>query len=279
MTLLFIELVSLQAQLASWRTAGDRIALVPTMGALHAGHLQLIEVASTYADRVVATIFVNPKQFAPHEDFAKYPRRLDEDRALLASEGCDLVWAPKVETIYPQNFATSVDVGALGTLLEGAIRPHHFVGVATVVTRLLMLVRPDIACFGEKDFQQLQIIRQVVRDLALPVTILGVPTVRADDGLALSSRNAYLSADARQKAAALPRILQETMIKLQSNMTAAEPVLEDARQALQAAGFVLDYLELVDAETLKPSTDPSRPQRLMAAVRLGTTRLIDNMAL
>lgn len=277
MSFTLTDVAALRAQVAAWRGAGARIAFVPTMGALHAGHAALVTRARQEADRVVVSIFVNPKQFAPHEDFNRYPRQLDKDAVLLQSVGCDCLFAPTVETIYPPGFATTVDPGALATVLEGAVRPGHFVGVATVVTRLLQLVAPDSAYFGEKDYQQLLVIKQIVRDLALPFAIHGVATVRAEDGLALSSRNAYLSAAERAQALVLPQTLQR--------IAAAAPaaadlgaLLEDGRKAIQQAGCALDYFALCDAESLAPIATLSRPARLLVAAKVGTTRLIDNAA-
>lgn len=277
MSFIIADVAALRRQVASWRSAGERVAFVPTMGALHAGHAALVTRARQEADRVVVSIFVNPKQFAPHEDFNRYPRQLEQDAALLQSVGCDCLFAPTVETIYPAGFATSVDPGALATVLEGAVRPGHFVGVATVVTRLLQLVAPDSAFFGEKDYQQLLVIRQIVRDLALPFVIHGVATVRAEDGLALSSRNAYLSAAERAQALVLPQTLQRIAAAAPSapDITA---LLEGGRSAIQQAGGALDYLVLGDAATLAPLAMLDRPARLLVAAKVGTTRLIDNVA-
>lgn len=277
MTVLCHELIGLHATIAAWRATGDTVAFVPTMGALHDGHLTLVKTARQTAKRVVTSIFVNPTQFGPHEDFSRYPRQLEQDRALLTTAGCDALFAPDVATIYPPGFATSIDPGAIATILEGAIRPGHFAGVATVVTRLLMLVRPDTALFGEKDYQQLLVIQQTVRDLALPVQIIGVPTVRAADGLALSSRNAYLSPEERSRALTLSATLHDCATQLAAGEDMAA-VLQDGRDRITAAGFALDYLELRDATTLAPIDQVIAPARLLVAAKIGTTRLIDNMA-
>ncbi len=258
--------------------APSRVALVPTMGALHAGHLALIAAArAAGATHVVASIFVNPTQFGPHEDFDRYPRDEAADAAALTAAGTDLLFAPDVAAIYPPGFATTVSVGGLSTVLDGAARPGHFDGVATVVAKLLIAAGPDLAVFGEKDWQQLAVIRRLVADLALPVRIVGAPILRDGDGLALSSRNAYLSADERTRALALPRALA----RARAAIVAGEPVaatLAAAAAALVAAGFdAPDYVALVDAG-LAPVTALTGPARLLAAARIGRTRLIDNLA-
>ena len=266
---------SLRAAIAAWRAGGERVAMVPTMGALHAGHLALIDAAKAPNTRVVASIFVNPKQFGPAEDLSRYPRREAGDARMLADAGCDLLWAPDVDTMYPAGFATNVSVSGVSERWDGAARPGHFDGVATVVLKLLNQVAPDLALFGEKDWQQLQVIRRLVADLDLPVEIVGVPTQRDNDGLALSSRNIYLDDDQRARAVALPRALGEAARAVARGDAVA---LTQARATLEAAGFAVDYVALVDAETLVPDPDPGRPRRLLAAARLGTTRLIDNVA-
>jgi len=254
------------------------VALVPTMGALHAGHMALVEEAKRRADKVAATIFVNPAQFGPNEDFARYPRREEEDARMLRESGCDLLWTPGVEDIYPPGFSTSVHVSGVSERWEGEARPRHFDGVATVVARLLLAVRPDVALFGEKDFQQLAVIRRMVADLGIAVEIVGVPTVREADGLALSSRNSYLSPDERVGAAALPRALHEA----RNAVRKGEPVprvLEAARKSLLDAGFSrIDYFALVNAGTLEPVEQSGGEMRLISAAVIGTTRLIDNIA-
>lgn len=267
----------LRAALAGLRAGGKRVALVPTMGALHAGHIALVVAARAHADRVVASIFVNPKQFGPGEDLSTYPRTEDMDRAMLEAAECDLLWAPSVEEMYPAGFASSVSVAGVSELWDGAARPGHFDGVATVVSKLFNQVRPDVALFGEKDFQQLAVIRRMVADLDMDIQIVGVPTVRDDDGLALSSRNAYLSDDERRRALALPRALGVARDTIAEGGD-AEPALAAARDALAAVGFdPIDYVALVDAATLGEPR-PGHPRRLIAAARIGRTRLIDNLA-
>ncbi len=272
------QLESLRETIASLRGAGARIALVPTMGALHAGHIALIEAAKLVADTVVASIFVNPLQFAPGEDLARYPRRELQDARMLADAGCALLWMPGVDDMYPAGFASNISVGGVSEGLDGAARPGHFDGVATVVAKLFNQVGPDIALFGEKDFQQLAVIRRMVTDLNLPIEIVGVPTQRDDDGLALSSRNMYLAPEDRARAVALPRALGVAARVISQGGDAASAVAT-ARDALLAGGFdSVDYVELVDAETLAPLSDPARPRRLLAAARIAGTRLIDNIA-
>jgi pantoate--beta-alanine ligase len=266
----------LRGAIGGYRARGETVALVPTMGALHAGHLSLVAVARAQARRVVASIFVNPRQFGAGEDLARYPRPEARDRAMLEAAGTDLLFLPSAETIYPAGFATTVSVAGLDGRYEGAARPGHFDGVATVVTRLLMLAQPDMAVFGEKDWQQLAIVRRLVADLALPVRIVGAPIVRDADGLALSSRNAYLTADERARAAHFPRILAETAAAIEAG-TAVPDAIARAREELAAAGLPADYLALADADTLEPLNRPLSPARLLAAVRAGTTRLLDNL--
>ncbi len=256
----------------------DSVALVPTMGALHAGHLALITEAKRRADRVVATIFVNPLQFGADEDLDRYPRQEAADAEMLRQGGCDLLWMPSVSDIYPEGFATTVSVRGLSERWEGEARPGHFDGVATVVARLLLAVKPDIALFGEKDFQQLAVIRRMSDDLGLGVEIAAVPTVRDEDGLALSSRNAYLSADERKRAVALPRALAAARDAILSGEP-VEAALTAAKEAIRAAGFSsIDYVALVDAGTLEPLDEPRGAMRLIAAATIGGTRLIDNIA-
>lgn len=269
----------LRAQVAQWHREGLRVALVPTMGALHDGHLTLVRRGRELADRVVASVFVNPTQFGPNEDFARYPRDEAGDAAKLASAGCDLLFAPTVDVMYPAGFATSIDVGPIATRWEGAFRPGHFQGVATVVTKLLSQAQADVACFGEKDFQQLAVIRQLVRDLDLPVVIEGVATVREADGLALSSRNAYLSAEQRQVAGQLNRVLRETIATVLARPDTVEAACQQANAALLAAGFAaVDYLAMVDAATLEPlATLGDKPARIICTARIGGVRLLDNM--
>jgi pantoate--beta-alanine ligase len=271
---------ALREQVRAWKRQGLRVALVPTMGALHEGHLSLVRAARARADRVVASVFVNPTQFAPHEDFEKYPRDERRDAALLAGAGCDLLYAPNVGEMYAPGFSTTVSVAGVSAPLEGEIRPTHFSGVATVVAKLLIQAGADVAVFGEKDYQQLQVIRRLARDLDLPVEIVGAPTVRAEDGLALSSRNAYLSAAERKVAGRLNVILAEAVARLR----AGEPVaaVEAAgAAALVEAGFTrVDYFAVRDADDLSPKGPGplTGPARVLAAAAIGQTRLIDNVA-
>jgi pantoate--beta-alanine ligase len=300
----------LRQAVAAWRAAGERIALVPTMGALHAGHVALVQRAGREAGRVVTSIFVNPGQFAPNEDLARYPRDEEGDLAKLAANGCHLVWAPTPEEMYPDGFATRVHPAGAALGLEGEFRPHFFAGVATVCCKLFSAVTPDVAVFGEKDYQQLCVIRQMVRDLNLPLAIASEPTVREDDGLAQSSRNAYLSPAQRAAAPALHRTLGDLAAKagavargepadagparprpaplLRDPREAGRPLqlpqLEalcgEARSALEAAGFdKVDYVAVREADTLRVVTEPTdKPLRVLAAAWLGGTRLIDNVA-
>jgi len=248
------------------------------MGALHAGHIALVEAAKRPGTKVVASIFVNPKQFGPNEDLARYPRREAADSRMLVEAGCDLLWLPPVETMYPEGFATNISISGVTEGLDGAARPGHFDGVATVVAKLFNQVGPDTAYFGEKDFQQLQVIRRLVTDLNFPIDIVGVPTQRDDDGLALSSRNIYLDEDERAKAVALPRALGVAARAIARGNLPAD-VLAEAQTSLISAGFTVDYVTLVDAETLTEEPAADRPRRLLAAARMGQTRLIDNIAI
>ncbi len=273
------EVAELRRRVASWRARGERVALVPTMGALHAGHVALVTAGREVADRTVVTVFVNPTQFAPGEDFRGYPRDLDADCAKVAAAGADLVFAPDVAAMYPDGFATTVTVGGPAHAgLEDRFRPAHFGGVATVVAKLLGQAQPDVALFGEKDFQQLRVIGRLVRDLDMPVAVRGVPTVREVDGLALSSRNVYLDAAERARAPVLHRVLAACAgdIRVGASLTAS---LDAARASLSEAGFAVDYLEARQAHDLAPldHTVPSAPRRLLAAAHLGRTRLIDNV--
>lgn len=267
----------LRARVAAWKAEGLTVALVPTMGALHDGHLSLIRMAKTVADRVVVSVFVNPTQFGPTEDFDAYPRPLDEDRHKCGAAGAHLLYAPLVSEMYPDGFSTSITVSGVSAGLCGDKRPGHFAGVATVVCKLLLQALPDAAVFGEKDYQQVMVIRRMVRDLNIPVTIVGAPIVREADGLAMSSRNTYLTADERGRANCLYRTLHQAGQNIIAGMAVPE-ALTAASAALVAAGFGdLDYLELRDAATLEPMTAFDRPARLFVAVFLGTTRLIDNL--
>lgn len=269
----------LRAAVRAWRAEGKRVALVPTMGALHAGHLALVTKALTLADVAVASIFVNPKQFGPGEDLDRYPRDEAGDALKLAGAGCSLLYAPDVATMYPPGFASFVRVSGLPDLLCGRVRPGHFDGVATVVAKLLSAAEADDAVFGEKDWQQLAIIRRMAADLDIGTAIHGCAIVRDDDGLALSSRNAYLSADERRRALALPRALLATREAILAGMPVAA-ALAAGERTIKAAGFVrLDYLDLVDGETLHSLGAAQPGARLMGAGVIGTTRLIDNIAL
>jgi pantoate--beta-alanine ligase len=267
----------LRAQVAKWRQAGETVALVPTMGALHAGHLSLIGSAKGHAGRIVASIFVNPSQFGPKEDFKRYPRDEAGDVEKLAKEGVDLVFIPSTDEMYPAGFATKVSLPSLTEDLCGAARPNHFEGVATVVTKLLLQCGPDVAVFGEKDFQQLLVIKRLVRDLNIPVEIVAAPIVREKDGLALSSRNFYLSADERTRAPILHQVLSETAASL-ANGEGCDAATSAGRFKLEAKGFRVDYVAVRDPGTLAPLFGPiQRPARVMGAAYLGATRLIDNV--
>lgn len=272
------DLPALRAAIAAMRGQGATVALVPTMGALHAGHIALVEAAKRPGTRVVASIFVNPKQFGANEDLSRYPRREKNDLKMLTEAGCDLVWLPPVEAMYPDGFATSIGVTGVSDGFDGAARPGHFDGVATVVAKLFNQVGPDRAYFGEKDFQQLAVVRRMVLDLDVPVEIVGVPTQRDDDGLAMSSRNIYLDEDERARAVALPRALGVAARAIARGDDPADAVAA-AQATLVAAGFVVDYVALADAGTLVEDPAADRPRRLLAAARLGTTRLIDNIAI
>jgi pantoate--beta-alanine ligase len=269
------QLPELRNAISGFRAAGERIAFVPTMGALHAGHMALVAEAKLAADRVVVSIFVNPKQFGPNEDLAKYPRKEQVDSRLLSDAGVDLLWLPPVEVMYPADHATNVAVSGVSEPLDGASRPGHFDGVATVVAKLFNQVKPDIALFGEKDFQQLAVIRRMVADLDFDIEVRGVPTQRDDDGLALSSRNVYLMPEDRAAAVALPRALGVAAKAIEKGED-ADAALATARTSLEAAGFAVDYVELVDVDTLGAPV-AGKPRRLLAAARIGGTRLIDNI--
>jgi pantoate--beta-alanine ligase len=272
------RLEPLRAEVRGWRGAGDSVALVPTMGALHRGHLELVRLARARCRRAVVSIFVNPTQFAPQEDFERYPRDEAGDLAKLAAAGCDLVWAPGSSEMYPEGFATRIVPGGAAAGLEGEFRPHFFSGVATVCCKLFTQVAPDIAVFGEKDYQQLCVVRQVARDLDLPLEIAGLPTVREPDGLALSSRNAYLSAGERRVAPLLHKVIVGVAHAVAGGGSGTAAA-ERGKAALEAAGFKVDYLEVRDAATLRPAVPGAeRPLRVLVAAWLGKTRLIDNVA-
>ena len=269
---------TLRRAVLRWRAARERLALVPTMGALHAGHGALVRAARRRARRVVVSIFVNPAQFAPEEDLTTYPQTFNSDVAMLTGLEADLIWAPSTDVMYPPGFATRVvPAGPAAAGLEDRFRPHFFEGVATVVTKLLVQCAPDYAMFGEKDYQQLKVISQMAKDLDLSARIVAIPTVREKDGLALSSRNAYLSARERAIAPALNRVLKECAGKIARGEPLPQ-VLEEGARAIEQTGFLLDYLEARDAETLAPVTSAADgPLRLLVAARLGSTRLIDNL--
>jgi pantoate--beta-alanine ligase len=266
---------ALRSALDTWRRKGKTVALVPTMGALHEGHLSLVRLAHKRADKVVATIFVNPAQFAPHEDYGRYPRTWKADIRLLREEKTDLVFAPSVKEMYPKGFTTRLGLEGPALGLETDFRPHFFGGVATVVSKLLIQAMADVAIFGEKDYQQLLVIRRMARDLDIPTKIVGAPIVREKDGLALSSRNIYLSLGERLASPTLYKVLSESAAAIKRG-EAIEPVLARGRTKIEEAGFKLDYLEARNADTLaKPSGN--EPLRLLVAARIGGTRLIDNV--
>ncbi|MDF7797467.1 pantoate--beta-alanine ligase [Pseudomonas syringae] len=271
----------LRAAVARARSEGKRIALTPTMGNLHSGHAALVTKAAQRADFVVATIFVNPLQFGPNEDLATYPRTLAADQEKLLQAGCNLLFTPSVEEIYPHGMAdqTLVSVPHLSQGLCGASRPGHFEGVATVVSKLFNMVQPDLAIFGEKDFQQLAVIRAMVRDLNMPIQIIGEPTVRADDGLALSSRNGYLNDAQRAAAPALYQAIRQIADAIKAGEQDFDALLASKKQQLEAAGFRIDYLEIRDATSLRATTADNRDLVILAAAFLGKTRLIDNLHL
>jgi pantoate--beta-alanine ligase len=273
------DLDALRRQTAAWRKADETIALVPTMGALHEGHLDLVRLAKSQCTHAVVSIFVNPAQFAPHEDFDRYPRDEAGDLAKLKRVGCDLVWSPERSLMYPDDFATRIVPAGAAEGLESDFRPHFFGGVATVCCKLFTQVGPHIAVFGEKDYQQLAVVRQMVRDLNLPLQIVGLPTVREPDGLAMSSRNAYLTPQERAVAPTIHRVITQVAEAAASGDVIAAAVA-GGKTELEAAGFKVDYLEVRDAVTLAPlTTDPDGPLRVLVAAWLGKTRLIDNIGI
>ncbi|HAN96209.1 MAG TPA: pantoate--beta-alanine ligase [Planctomycetaceae bacterium] len=261
------------------RAAGERVGVVPTMGALHAGHVSLITAARETCDRTVATIFVNPTQFAPHEDLAKYPRTFEQDRARLAEVGTDAIFAPPVEAMYPAGFSTYVEPPSVAASLEGTIRPGHFRGVCTVVLKLFQIVPADVAVFGAKDFQQALVIRRMVRDLALPIEIDVRPTVREPDGLAMSSRNVYLSPDERRRALALSRALAEAAHRVASGERSRTAVEQAMRAILEPEVDSIDYAVVAEPESLECPARIELPAVALIAARVGSTRLIDNRRL
>ena len=270
----------LESAVSSWKSDGATIAFVPTMGALHEGHLSLIAIARRHAPRVVASIFVNPSQFAPHEDFESYPRHPERDAALLARAGCDLLFLPDRATVYPEGFGTWIEPRGAALGLESEVRPHFFRGVATVVARLLQMVRPDVAIFGKKDAQQLAVVRQLVRDLLLPVEIVGGPIVREADGLAMSSRNAYLSADERRRAVRLSRALARARLLFDRGERQSATLCEAVALELAAdPEIVLHYVEVVDPDSFAPVAQVGDRAVVALAAKIGTTRLIDNVRL
>lgn len=272
------DAASLREVVAVWRAGGETVALVPTMGALHEGHLSLVDLARAKADRVVVSIFVNPTQFAPHEDFSAYPRTEAADAAKLAGKA-DLIFAPDAADMYPQGFSTTISLSGVSEPLEGQFRPTHFAGVATVVAKLLLRAMPDLAIFGEKDWQQLMVIRRMVADLDIPVEILGGPIMREADGLAMSSRNVYLTPDERKAAGQLNVILKETAASVSSSTAISEATKAGAARILALGFDKLDYLEIRDAASLAafPNDRPTSPARILVAAKIGKTRLIDNM--
>ena len=272
------SIAEVRDQVRAWKQAGLRVGFVPTMGNLHAGHISLVHEALKHSDRVVASVFVNPTQFGPSEDFDSYPRTLDADSRQLAEAGCHLLFAPSVDEMYPEKNRTWVDVDDLGDYLCGASRPGHFRGVTTVVSKLLHIVQPDVACFGEKDFQQLVIIRRMVRDLFFPVDIIGVPTRREASGLAMSSRNGYLSDAEKARAAEIHKVLQALKDEIRVQSGDYRALESKYSQTLESKGFKVDYLSIANADTLAPATLPDRHLVIAVAAKLGSTRLIDNVS-
>jgi pantoate--beta-alanine ligase len=263
--------------LEGWRRSGLRIALVPTMGALHAGHLELVRAAATRAERTVVSIFVNPAQFAPHEDFTRYPRNLEMDRLALEKAGtADLIYAPETGEIYPDGYATHIVIDGPARGLESDVRPHFFSGVATIVAKLFVQCRPDVAMFGEKDYQQLLVVRRLSIDLDLGTEIIAVPIVREADGLALSSRNAYLGKEQRRIAGMLNRVLDSVSARVRAGMSIPQAEAEGAAGLISAGFDRVDYVAIRDSQTLAPVRQISRPARVLSAARIGDVRLIDN---
>ncbi|CAG21482.1 pantoate--beta-alanine ligase [Photobacterium profundum] len=274
----FAEIALLREQIRAWRREGRRIAFVPTMGNLHDGHLTLVRKAREHADIVVVSIFVNPMQFEKADDLTNYPRTLENDLAKLNSEGVDLVFTPTPEVMYPQGLErqTFVEVPGLSQMLEGALRPGHFRGVATVVTKLFNMVQPDVACFGEKDYQQLALLRQMTLDMAMDIEIIGVPTVREMDGLAMSSRNGYLTVDERQRAPVLARTMRWVSSQMRGGRTDYSEIIVDANDQLRAAGLQPDESYIRDAVTLQAVSEETQQAVILMSAQLGKARLIDN---
>lgn len=275
------SIAAVRARVSEWHHGGQRVAFVPTMGNLHAGHVSLIEMARRYGDRFVASIFVNPMQFGPNEDFAHYPRTPREDGRMLRDAGCDLMFMPEVAEMYPNGAerATRIEVPGLSEVLCGAYRPGHFQGVATVVAKLFAIVLPDVAIFGEKDYQQLTVIRRMVLELCLPVEIIGAPTVREPDGLAMSSRNRYLSAEERRVAPRIHQELTRAVGALSAGSRDFAAIGQEGRDALAQAGFQPDYFEVREGSNLEPAQSDTRHFVVLTAARLGKARLIDNLQL
>ena len=277
MTEIVRTVAALRTHVRAWKAAGDIVGVVPTMGALHDGHLSLVRAARAECERVIVTIFVNPLQFNNPDDLLKYPRTLEADAALLNTVGVDVIFAPEADEVYPEGFATTVTVTGVSQPLEGALRPGHFEGVATVVAKLFGMTMADRGYFGQKDWQQLQVVTRLVRDLNIPVWIVGCETIRDADGLAMSSRNARLDAAARAKAPVLFAAMSRAVADIRAGQS-DRMAIREAAEAVRAAGFDrVEYIELRDAGTLMPSDDPSRPRRMLAAAWLGGVRLIDNI--
>jgi len=270
---------ALRALVRDARASGQSISFVPTMGALHEGHFSLVRLARRECPLVVVSIFVNPLQFAPGEDFARYPRREEDDLSALAREQVDAVYLPAADDLYPPGFSTAVEVGGVSEGGEGAARPGHFRGVATVVAKLFLHVAPDVAVFGQKDLQQVAVVRQMIRDLDFPIRLVVGETVREPDGLAMSSRNAYLSPAQRRLAAAFPRALFEARDGAERGQRDAAMLAADVRRKLAEAGLAVDYVDVIDPDTMSPVRQAARGSALAAAVRVGSTRLIDNVRL
>lgn len=277
MTEIVRTVAALRTHVRAWKAAGDIVGVVPTMGALHDGHLSLVRAARAECERVIVTIFVNPLQFNNPDDLLKYPRTLEADAALLNTVGVDVIFAPEADEVYPEGFATTVTVTGVSQPLEGALRPGHFEGVATVVAKLFGMTMADRGYFGQKDWQQLQVVTRLVRDLNIPVWIVGCETIRDADGLAMSSRNARLDAAARAKAPVLFAAMSRAVADIRAGQS-DRMAIREAAETVRAAGFDrVEYIELRDAGTLMPSDDPSRPRRMLAAAWLGGVRLIDNI--